>query len=221
MMRRVVLALLLLLPLRAFGADVVGKYYQGDGLGVNWNLSLTRDHRFTFEWTGCLGVYGSTRGTWRVEKDRLYLTVSGRPEGMADKMPRAYVVVSWGPRTYLVDDPIEFCNQVNGGWEPRDHRGGMVFLRDQDWNLPAIGRPLLSTEYGEYLLAQPIRAKVVGKGRIDAGARRGLRKGMIVNGNGVPMRITAVRADDADIEVQYKADALPPPGTFVSTGKLY
>lgn len=53
--------------------ELVGRYFQGDGLGYNLELNLRADGTFTCEWTGCLGHYGSTSGTWLPSKDMIEL----------------------------------------------------------------------------------------------------------------------------------------------------
>ena len=55
--------------------ELVGTYYFGDGLGVNQELVLRPDGTFSCQWTGCLGDYGSTTGTWDRDGDRFLLSV--------------------------------------------------------------------------------------------------------------------------------------------------
>ena len=52
-------------------ATVAGDYYRGDGLGVNIRLLLGEDGTFDSTWRGCLGVYGTAKGTWRLKKGRV------------------------------------------------------------------------------------------------------------------------------------------------------
>ncbi|HKO56856.1 MAG TPA: hypothetical protein VJ276_13360 [Thermoanaerobaculia bacterium] len=218
-MRRAVLAFFLLLPLPAAAAtDVAGSYYQGDGLGLNWGLVLDADHSFAFKWRGCLGVYGSAHGQWRLEGDRLHLIAKGQPDGMAERMPLEYVVVRWGPRTYLVEaeEVVAFCNLINQKWEPRDESFGMVYLRDHDWDLLATGRPQLPKQYQPYILDHPVRARVIDRNRIDAGASEGLLPEMVVVAESVTLRIVKVREHDADVEALYE-DKVPAAGTKVAT----
>jgi hypothetical protein len=44
-----------------------GEYYSGDGLGVNWTVSLTEEGRFEFAWHGCLGLYDSNEGPFALD----------------------------------------------------------------------------------------------------------------------------------------------------------
>lgn len=50
---------------------LIGDYYQGDGLGLNLYLSLKPDGSFSCQWSGCLGDYGSTSGTWVHDGDQI------------------------------------------------------------------------------------------------------------------------------------------------------
>lgn len=44
-----------------------GRYYRGDGLGYNIVLDLENDGSYRGQWRGCLGVYGTAAGKWRVK----------------------------------------------------------------------------------------------------------------------------------------------------------
>ena len=68
------------------GSAVVGSYYRGDGLGFNLSLTLARDGTFRCKWTGCLGVYGNTAGTWLREGDRI-VTRTAQADGMFEGDP--------------------------------------------------------------------------------------------------------------------------------------
>ncbi|UHQ23789.1 YgdI/YgdR family lipoprotein [Lysobacter sp. 5GHs7-4] len=48
-----------------------GEYYSGDGLGRAVTVVLRPDHTFESDWQGCLGVYGTARGTWQLQGDQL------------------------------------------------------------------------------------------------------------------------------------------------------
>mgnify|MGYP001573744111 CR=1 FL=1 len=52
---------------------VYGKYYRGDGLGVNHYLELVMNGRFVFRWYGCLGEYDKNKGAFKIEGDKLIL----------------------------------------------------------------------------------------------------------------------------------------------------
>ncbi len=129
-------------------AGLVGEYYLGDGLGLNWTLSVKPDHTFSFAWTGCLGEYGAAEGSWSAAEGRLTL----RPRHVkddGDKLPLVYTVIRWGPRVYLVppEKLVDFCNVINHGWEPRRGQHGRSFLRTDDWKQKANGKPDLPRTY--------------------------------------------------------------------------
>ena len=52
---------------------VYGKYYRGDGLGVNHYLELAMNGRFIFRWHGCLGEYDKNEGAFKMEGNKLVL----------------------------------------------------------------------------------------------------------------------------------------------------
>ncbi len=66
--------------------ELVGKYYFGDGLGVNQTLKLHADGTFDCDWTGCLGDYGSSRGTWARDGDTLVVSTT-TADGMFTQSP--------------------------------------------------------------------------------------------------------------------------------------
>jgi len=125
-------------------SSITGSYFLGDGLGVNWTLHLDADQRFVFKWRGCLGVYATAVGTWALRDDHVALTVE-RAEGMAEKLPHEFTVVTWGDRTYLVSETKEFCKAVNEHREPLDKSWGEFFLRD-GWRGAPSGQSSLSQQ---------------------------------------------------------------------------
>jgi hypothetical protein len=189
---------------------LAGQYYQGDGTGVNWYLTLQTDHHYSFTWRGCLGEYGKSAGRWSFRDHQLTLR-SATSAGMADKLPLTYRIVRWGERTYLVpaDDVVAFCNYINQGVEPRDDEHGLVFLKDGDWNRRTLGLPDLP-ELNDFLLAQPIRARIVSsdgaRGTVDAGRRAGLRIGMILTAQDASVlqaRVVRLGDESATVESLY------------------
>ena len=192
-------------------SSVVGEYYQGDGTGTNWYLSLKPDDQYSFKWVGCLGEYGQSEGQWSVEGGQLKLHAR-KTAGMAEKLPGMYEIIRWGDRTYLVPsgEMIAFCNYINQGSEPRAGAHGSVFLKDGDWNQEAAGRPTLPARFLAFLLAKPVRARIVSSdgahGTIDAGRRAGLRVGMVLtlqDGSVDQVRVTSSSEDSATVESLY------------------
>jgi len=52
-------------PLGKSSDTIHGKFYYGDGLGLNLNLTIAEDQTFNCNWHGCLGAYGVCSGTWK------------------------------------------------------------------------------------------------------------------------------------------------------------
>jgi len=122
-----------------------GRYYLGDGLGVNLYLSLRSDGTFAFSWDGCMGTYDERAGRWRVEGGLIHLDIlEPEPDPDGRTMPTPYVPIRWGPRLYLQPekDLPQFFQFVEQGFEPRDEIHGLVFLRDGDWELEVSGNPV-------------------------------------------------------------------------------
>jgi hypothetical protein len=181
---------------------VAGAYYQGDGLGVNWSLTVGAAGTFAFTWDGCLGRYDENEGDAVLEGGVLKL----RPKkpldhGMGKQLPLLWVPVRWGDRFYLLEEediPL-FAKYVNQGWEPRTEAHGLFLLRRDDWKKKTSGPPVLPEKWSGLLLAQPVSARVV---RVLANARAVIDKGS-VHGLQVGMLLTALRGNDwVDVSVQ-------------------
>src|SRR4051812_44249821 len=54
--------------------QVAGKYYQGDGLGLNCSLAIKPEGAFSFEWRGCLGLYEQGSGGAKLAGGHLILS---------------------------------------------------------------------------------------------------------------------------------------------------
>jgi hypothetical protein len=74
--------------------DLNGKFYSGDGLGHNETLIVEPNSSYNYEDHGCLGLYGSAKGQWRMDGD--IMKFENRNDG-----PQRLVPVKWGARTYL------------------------------------------------------------------------------------------------------------------------
>jgi hypothetical protein len=138
-----------------------GKYYRGDGLGVNVSVSLAPKGGFTFTWTGCLGRYDANYGRISARGDRVTLDFelpNSRESGPG--IAPSFVPVRWGERMYLVavGQAKEFANAVNSGREPCRQFCSEFLLRAGDELIDAAGRPALPPEWRPYLLDRPIVA---------------------------------------------------------------
>ena len=65
--------------------QLIGTYYRGDGTGYNLALTLKSTGQFNCRWTGCLGVYGSSTGTWKVDGDEIQISTLTAKGMMEDK----------------------------------------------------------------------------------------------------------------------------------------
>jgi hypothetical protein len=120
--------------------DFSGEYYEGDGLGMIFFLSIHPDKTFSFR------AGTDTGGSWEysgaiinsINEVKLISTERALFE------PHNLIPVKWGDRRYLVanDGVSDFCKWVDEGWEPRDHIFGMFYLRINDWEIPAKGQPI-------------------------------------------------------------------------------
>jgi hypothetical protein len=171
-----------------------GRYYYGDGLGVNVKLSLAPKSGFAFTWNGCLGLYDQNYGDV-VEVDgriKLIFKYPNERKGFEGIAPELIPIV-WGERHYLIpaDEVVKFANAINAGFEPRKGAGGRFLLRDGDELKAVEGQPSLPSLYSEYLLKQPIKAEIssIKKIRLEddthittltlnVGSAQGIKQGM-------------------------------------------
>jgi hypothetical protein len=148
--------------------SIPGTYYFGDGLGVNCTLVLGREGRYRFRWTGCLGEYDKSQGSWRLEGDRVLLHPS-RPakEEYFPGMGHRFVVVPWGKRLHLVEE-----NQMpRFAAEAKDAKDDDLLdqISTPDYvkvdakfeKPPRSGRPQLPARYRHFYEKGPILARVV------------------------------------------------------------
>jgi hypothetical protein len=201
-----------------------GAYYSGDGRGVNVSLVIAPIAGYVFEWHGCLGLYDRNYGeaTWNDGRISLSFTFQNDRKGFQG-IASDFIPVAWGPRRYLIpaDDIVGFCNDVNGGREPRDRSHGHYLLRRGDENSPVDGDPALPNEYQAYLLPKPVEATIIAVGTyttrasridfkfkdtpvtIDTGARQGLRVGMelfVITPDDMVESIKITKVDEARSE---------------------
>jgi hypothetical protein len=194
--------------------DLVGSYYRGDGLGMNCRLRILPEDRFSFGWSGCLGMYARNYGSARQVDGPLTLypvkANSRKDFGTATR----FLPVRWGERQYLIpeEDALDFCNAVNRKTEPRDDIHGMFYLRDNDWEKKVTGFPQLPSQWISYLLKEPVSGEVVqilqgGRALISLGSKDGIREGMelIAHGEGLfcTLKVVDVQADSCSVTPEY------------------
>jgi hypothetical protein len=200
---------------------VTGEYYLGDGLGLNWTLSLNAAGAFSFEWDGCMGRYDESEGSATLEDGFVRLVpTKAREQGVGKPLPLRWLPVPWGDRMYLLseDDVPLFASYVNRGWEPRSGAHGLFLLRRDDWQKPAAGPPRLPDRWMPFILTKPVEARVtrvLGRHRaeINAGSQQGVQPGMLLTVIGrkrewADVRATAVAARSSVVEGEYGRPAL-------------
>lgn len=150
------------------GHPWAGKYFYGDGLGVNVTLHLAPASGFVFEWHGCLGLYDRNYGPARTDQGVVKLDgqFPNNPGAGFQGIATDLVPIPWGPRRYLVplDAVADFCNSVNAGYEPRTGGWGRHLLRVGDETKPVKGPPEVPEAYRSWLLTAPIAARVTAVG---------------------------------------------------------
>lgn len=139
-----------------------GRYYRGDGTGVNVSLCLAPAAGFHYEWRGCAGVIDRNCGAVQLADGRLQLAASFPNPESGIRLPGEVVPVAWGERRYLLAEEQlgGFVNAVNSGGEPRDSMHGSFLLRNGDDARPVAGQPELPAPWGARLLDQPIVATI-------------------------------------------------------------
>ena len=168
--------------------EVAGDYYFGDGLGVNCGLKLTQDGKFSFKWTGCLGVYDQNSGPYHFEGDELVLdpTKTNDRDGFRGTATRFYPV-HWGKRLYLIaeEDMAGFCHAIAVGWDGSSFMGvhGDHYVRlegNRDELPPVSGLPEVPAKFRSLLKADLVaHVTNVTKGviHLDKGREDGLAIG--------------------------------------------
>jgi hypothetical protein len=120
--------------------DFMGDFYLGNGLGVNWLLSIKPDQSFFLQTYTDLGATRTYSGSVVITNSQIVLNTSENKF----PMPQTLIPVQWGQRRYLIriDDLASFCESRRDGLEPRQGGWGSVYLRVNDWDLPAEGQPI-------------------------------------------------------------------------------
>jgi hypothetical protein len=145
------------------GHEWAGSYYHGDGLGVNVTLVLAPASGFVFRWHGCMGLYDQNYGeVVRTSSGlKLRFVFPNSRKGFEGMYPEL-VPVRWSARHYLVgtEQMVAFCNAVNAGTE-RGWRPAKFLLREGDEKKPVSGLPLVPANYQNYLLSEPVTARII------------------------------------------------------------
>jgi hypothetical protein len=173
-------------------SQLIGKYYQGDGLGANLHLDLNQNHRFSFRWTGCLGEYDKNEGIWRLEGDMVFLQPEkpNKREGFQGTNLR-FVPMVWNKRLFLVDEyeAPGFCSTL--GQNMPEIRGddihGMNYIHlNIDFKPSPIDYPNYVPErFQRFVGVPPLKSKIVelvndGTVRLDRGSKYGFSVGLML-----------------------------------------
>jgi hypothetical protein len=218
-----------------------GDYYYGDGLGMNVHLELAPQSGFVFTWHGCLGLYDLNYGdvVEKAGRIRLVFTFPNERKGFQG-MASELMPVLWGERHYLIpsDGLVDFINQINAGFEPRNMLHGRFLLKRGDEVKKASGDPNIPSEYSEYLLRQPIETTISSvKGSrvedstrittvvLNVGTAQGVKQGMefwvfVPSRTYGVARITAAGSGSSEATMEeYESGEphLPSPGWKLST----
>jgi len=180
-------------------AAVAGESYQGDGRGWNLRLSILPDGRYSFVWSGCLGVYHRESGFVRDVGGYLALSPIKQIE---PRMARVFAPLKWGRRTYLIppESLQEFCDAIIAGDEPRENAHGRFYALGLDGR--ADGVPDLPSPWAAYLRENLVIGTIVevkgGRVKVDVGSSDGLRVDgvLTVQGRGRARRKLRVAAVD-------------------------
>lgn len=145
--------------------DLLGKYYQGDGLGANLQLTLEKGHKFFYTWRGCLGVYDEAKGTWNRDGDLVVLFPIGykTPKDLREIDTR-FMPVRDSNRQYLIEENSmpAFAAKVNRK-KLRSGPHGFDYVRIKSDNfdfMPAPGNPVRPQAYADFYANGPIETEV-------------------------------------------------------------
>lgn len=170
-------------------SDLPGRYYQGDGLGVNLSLELLEDHTFTFRWNGCLGEYDRNEGRWKLVGDTLVLEPERPHERTGfNGMDTRFIPVPWGSRLYLVDEnelPGFAAAAREGVPGFGDGLHGSDYVKRGTPKPSASDKPLLPARYQHFFSEGAIEARISsmssdGTVLLDKGGSSRLAAGMLL-----------------------------------------
>ena len=218
-----------------------GRYRYGSMVS-SFQLTLAPESGFAFSSSGCVGIYGLNYGTVQVTDGMLKLVpLEKNRRGDFWGISTELLLISWGERRYVIPPTqiLNFINAINAGFEPRRTGSGLYFLKWGDEYKPVVGKPKLPAEYADYLLGNPIQARISShQGTriegdtvrstvvLDVGTAQGVKVGMQFYFQNAlrdypPAVITAVNDSDSIAEFVQAARGMeqlsPRPGLPLST----
>ena len=157
--------------------DAVAGEYRLGGLGLNWALSILPDGRYSFRWSGCMGVYHRESGLVKRVGHHLVLSAA---EPIESRIPRVFLPVKWSRRTYLIPpEKLEkFSEAIIKGNEPRnEHASGRFYV--VGLAEPVGGMPELPEPWATFLRKNAVIGKIVevrerGRVKVDVGSANGI-----------------------------------------------
>ena len=180
-----------LLPLRFDEKELYGRYYFGDGFGLNCTLELDAQHHFSYQRAGCLGVDDENKGTWLVQGDVVECNrEKPNKRGSFLGMGTRFIPVHWGERYYLVDEnemPGFCAGAINKDKLTKEMLRGVNGSDYVKWNgkdaPPVYGEPVLPERFQTFYENGPIETSVVrtmpnGNVVLDKGDADRLRAGL-------------------------------------------
>jgi hypothetical protein len=72
--------------------QLTGSYYRGDGLGYNVTVELKDAGDYTAAWHGCLGEYGTGKGSWSVAGTIITLKPTAETGAMKGHLRQLHIV---------------------------------------------------------------------------------------------------------------------------------
>ncbi len=185
----IVFTFIFLCPNVFSGDTKIEKYAFGDGMAENFVLTLHSNTTYHLNFESDLLQFEYSGKYCRLD-DRIVISKpieknSNETAIHAGKdHPTDFYFVQWGEREYLISDRkmLDFCNEVNTHFEPRDTIQGSVYLKVGDENKPVDGKPDIP-EYWEKYLINDVHGKVIKKvnekyGMLNIGESVGLYVGL-------------------------------------------
>ncbi len=147
-----------------------GRYYTGDGMGMNVIIDLAPKAGLTYIWRGCTGLYDANHGDV-VESfpGGIKVKLAIRPAASRYRfMSETLYFVRWGPRRYLVpgSQMMKLVNNYNEGGYSRERMRNIPRRIESDGDyVPRLepepeGVPELPPEFSKLLLTKPLALSV-------------------------------------------------------------
>ncbi len=194
--------------------ELAGRYHFGAIRGMQQELQLLKNHRFTYILDGCQGVYAHASGTWQQKNGSLLLVPKPPYDPIKSGLNLRFIPVTWGQRLYLIDE-----NQLPGfcaatqqkTWDLHNrYISSMDFARHEGRLLPKIqGIPQIPMVFREFLTQGEIIATVTaatandgillrenGPSRLKLGMR------LCLNRDGNAPNVIVVSTDSAGVYVK-------------------